>query len=441
MKQAKKMFLLMFTLVLVSIVIVGCGSNNTNNSNSDGNKDKSGDEQVTITVWDFYGSTTPIEPLIPAFEEEFPNIKVDFQSQPWDNYWEKLAAGATGGTLPDVATTGPMFAPQYTTYGIYTDVNPLSNGEVNGEKLQDVFSEGMLEAATIDDKLYAIPYDFDAYALFYRADLLEEEGLKPPTNWDEFIEVGQKITKDTDGDGKFDQYAFAVTADWPRWEPFLYGNGGSILNEDNTEAVFNSPEAVESLQFYADLVNKYEIAEYWSADAGNYVQGLQDGSIAMIMDGPYVMGLLKEGAPELEGKWGVASPVGNKEFGTHIGGTYLSIFESSENKEEAWKFVEFLSREENQVALYHTSGAAPAYLPAVEHDEVAVEDPYFSNQKPLTVFKDAVDSGKPNPIVAEWGEIAEILNLAIERAIIQDATPQEALDEAAEQVNEILANN
>src|SRR5699024_22707 len=262
---------------------------------------------------------------------------------PWDNFWDKMAAGASGGTLPDLATTGMMFAPQYTTYGIYADLTPLSNGEINGESLEDVYSEGMLDAATLNDELYAIPYDFDAYSLFYRKDILEEEGIDgPPTDWDELVEIGKKITKDTNGDGTIDQYAYAVRADWPRWEPFLYGNGGDILNEDNTEAIFNSPEGVEALQFYADLVNKYEIAEYWSEETGNYIQGLQDGSVAMVLDGPYVMGLLKEGAPDLEGKWGIAEPFENKEFGTHIGGTYLSIFETSENKEEAWKFIEFL---------------------------------------------------------------------------------------------------
>lgn len=443
-----KFITIIFAIVFMGIVISGCSNDGDTggdtkggtNGDADGDTNETDEKEVTITIWDNYGATTPIEPLIPAFEEEYPNIKVDFQAQPWDNFWDKMAAGASGGTLPDLATTGPMFAPQYTTYGVYADLNPLANGEINGEALEDVYSQGMLDAATLDGELYAIPYDFDAYSLFYRSDFFEEEGIEaPPTNWDELVEVGKKLTKDTDGDGKIDRYAYAVRADWPRWEPFLYGNGGDILNEDNTEAVFNSPEGVEALQFYADLVNKYEVAEYWSAETGNYIQGMLDGSVAMVMDGPYVMGLLKDGAPELEGKWGVASPIGNTEFGTHIGGTYLSIFEPSEHKEEAWKFIEFLSREESQVALYKTSGAAPAYLPAVSHDEVAEADPYFGGQAPLTIFKDTVDKGKPNPIVAEWGEIADILNLALEKAIIQESTPKEALDEAAAEVNELLA--
>lgn len=432
-KNFYKLLSLILVIGLPGIVFTGCG--NQSNGEDGGN-----DDSVTLTIWDFYGTTTPIQPLIPKFEEENPNIKIDFQAQPWENYWEKLAAGASGGTLPDLATTGLMWAPQYVDYGVYADLTPLSNGKINGEDIESVYSKGMLDAAEKEGRLYGIPYDFDAYALYYRKDLLEDAGVEnPPKNWNELVSEGKKLTKDTNGDGKTDQYAYVVQADWPKWEPFLYGNGGSILNEDNTEAVFNSPEGVEALQFYSDLVNKYGIAIYWSADQGNYISGMKDGTIAMAMDGPYVMGSLKESAPELDGSWGVAHPIENNQFGTHIGGTYLSIFENSEHKEEAWQFIEFLSREDNQIELYKTSGAAPAYLPAIQNEEINEPDPYFGNEKPLPVFKEVVEQGRPNPIVPEWQQIADILNNALEKAILEEATPKDALDEAAQKVNELLA--
>ncbi|GJM79185.1 hypothetical protein HMSSN139_16810 [Paenibacillus sp. HMSSN-139] len=55
------------------------------------------------------------------------------------------------------------------------------------------------------------------------------------------------------------------------------------------------------------------------------------------------------------------------------------------------------------------------------------------------MFKKAVENGKPNPIVSSWQEISQAISDAVAKAVMNEATPQEALDEAAEQVNQILA--
>jgi len=421
-------------------MLIGCSKTDVPGKSQDKGDENKGDKQVTITVWDYYGATTPIEPLISKFESENPTIKVEFQSQPWDNYWEKLAAGAAGGELPDVATTGLMWDPKYSILGVYADINELSGGKINDDTIQDVFSKGMLDAATTDKGLFGVPYDFDSYSLYYRDDLLKEEGLTgPPTNWSEMVEFGKKLTKDLDGDGKTDQYAFLVLPDWYHFEPFLYANGGDVLNADNTKAVFNSPEGVEALQFYSDLVNKHKVAVNWTPDQGTYVTGLKDGTIAMFQDGPYVMGLIKNSIPEHDGKWKIGSSLSNKQFGTHIGGTYLSVFEQSKYKEEAWKFIEFLSKEENATEVYTVSGAAPGYLPALESEKVNKPDPFFGDQVTLTEFKIAVEKGKSNPVVGDWMEISSIISDAVTEAILLEKTPQEALDIAAKKVDELLS--
>ncbi|MCT2195557.1 sugar ABC transporter substrate-binding protein [Paenibacillus sp. p3-SID1389] len=441
MKSKKLLSVMLLSMLLSVSALSGCsgGKEEAKPSGSEGNE-LGAQEQVTITVWDNYGATTPIKPLIPKFEEEFPNIKVDFQEQPWDNFWDKMAAAASGGETPDIATSGLMWNPKYTVFGLFADLNSLSGGKVNGQDIQAVYSEGMIEAATTDQGLFGIPYDFDSYSLYYRSDLLEEAGVSvPPSNWDELVEIGKKLTKDLDGDGKTDQYAFLVMPDWYHFEPFLYANGGKVLTDDNKQAAFNSPEGVEALQFYADLVNKHKIGINWTPDRGSYVAGLKDGTIAMFQDGPYVMGLIKNSNPEQEGKWRITDALSHKQYGTHIGGTYLSIFEKSEHKEEAWKFIEFLSREENAIQVYKTSGAAPGYLPALDSKEVNSPDPFFGNEVPMEVFKKAVENGKPNPIVSSWQEISQTISDAVVKVVMNEATPQEALDEAAEQVNLILA--
>ncbi|MNN45604.1 Lactose-binding protein precursor [compost metagenome] len=137
-----------------------------------------------------------------------------------------MAAAASGGETPDIATTGMMWNPKYTVFGLFADLNGLSGGKVNGNDINSVYSKGMIEAATTESGLFGVPYDFDAYSLYYRSDLLEEAGVTAaPKSWDELVEIGKKLTKDTDGDGKTDQFAFLVMPDWYHYEPFLYAKG------------------------------------------------------------------------------------------------------------------------------------------------------------------------------------------------------------------------
>src|SRR5699024_2393784 len=216
------------------------------------------DGPAQITVWDVYGASSPLDKVVPEFEQQHPNIDVELVKLPFDNLYDKLAAGATGGTLPDVATVGLLWAPQYTQLGIYADLSPYAEGEINGEPLEDVYPPGMIEGAIVDGSLYGIPYAFDAYSLYYREDMLAEAGSdEPPQTWEELVTKGKELTKDTNGDGKVDQYAFMSQLNWEHWEPFLRANGGDFLSEDNTQATFNSPEAVESLQFFSDLFNRH----------------------------------------------------------------------------------------------------------------------------------------------------------------------------------------
>lgn len=422
----KKIISVFFMISLSGALLLGCQS-----------QESSSDDSVTLTVWDSYGTTSPIKPLISKFEEENPNINIEFVPIPFDNFYDKLAVGATGGELPDVATTGIMWAPQYVEYDIYADLSQFANGEINGNDINKVFSKGMLDAAKKDGKLHGIPYDFDSYALYYRKDLLKEAGVEnPPKNWDEFVSIGKQLTKDKNGDGKIDQYAFMSQLTWEHWEPFLRANGGKFLNDDRTKAVFNSPEAIESLRFFSDLFNKHQIAIPWTAERGQPTKGLKKELFAMFINGPWFMGLMEENAPEQSGKWEVAKPLEKKQMGTHIGGTYLSAFKKSEHKKEAWKFIEFLLKEENAKNMYPDAG--PAYLPASEE---LSEDPdeYFGGTKPLETFNQVVKKGKPNPIVSEWQEITLEIEEAIESVVISEKDPKKELDKAAEEVNKLLA--
>lgn len=421
-----KKVLLGIVLVL-SLVLSACGGGKTTTGDT---PTQSGDEKVTITVWDYYGEATPIKPIIEGFQKENPNITINYESLDWSTTLEKLNVVMTGGTPPDVVTIDMTWLPKYAALGAFADLNKLSGGKLNGVDWKDAYTAGALESITYQDQTVAALYDFDVYALYYRADLFEQKGLSVPTTWAELKEVSKKLAEG-------DKYKYQWLAETFHGSQWIFENGGSLLSADNKSVAFNSPEAVDAIQFYADLLTD-QSAIYWGVDQGERIQGIKDGRIAMFSDGPYNMGIMKSAAPEMAGQWRVALHPAGTQSGSYLGGTGLVIPAQSKQQEAAWKFIEYAMRVENQIGVYKYAGAAPALTAALQSPEVNSADPYFGGQKVFDVFLEAMKTAKHFPYVRQWGDIDVIFNTAMEKIGLGQATVKEALDEAATAATEAL---
>jgi len=388
---------------------------------------QSSNTPVTLTVWDFYGDSTPIKPLLPAFEAANPGIKVNFVATGWDGFWQKLPIAISSGEVPDVVTTGLMWAPEYKVSGAYLDLMTVSGGMLNGQPFDKVLPKGHLDAARDGAKVYGLPYDLDAYALYYRSDLLKAAGVTAiPTNWNDLAAALKKAS-----DPAHEVYGLEFDPSWNSWDPFLYYFGGQYIDQ-NGKAAFNSPEAVASIKYMQKLVD--------DKDRGDLTSGIKSGTIASFYNGPYMMGVVRTGAPELSGKWNIAMlPTdGGKAFGTHIGGVHLSIMAQSKHPAEAWKLMQFLFTQQNQVAVYKTSGAVPGLLAALDDPALNAPDPYFNNQAAISIFKTTAGMGRPNPLVKQWTKMADIINNALMAVFTSDVDVQGTLDQAVADCNALL---
>jgi len=430
-------FVILLSVCLL-VTLVGCAPKAAPATPAPTSPPAAEQEVTTIKVWDYYGSATPLQPeVLAAFEQENPDIKVQYESLNWDSMFEKLSVALTAGTAPDVATVDMTWVPTWASLGGFTELDSFSGGKLNGVPFAEAFTAGALEAMSYEGKVVTILEDFDVYCLYYRADIFEQKGLQAPTNWDELVEVGQKLAEDTNGDGTPDKYLYGYWPDTFRWSQFLYENGGSILNADNTKAVFNSPEGVEATQFFVDMVNKYAFA--FNIGEEPFIQLLKDGRIAMFSDGPYMMGVLKDGAPEMAGQWKVARHPYKVNPGSYLGGTGLVIPTGAANKEAAWRFIEFATRLENAVGVYKYSGAAPGLKAALESPEVSVADPYFGDQVTLPLFLEATETAHHFPYIRQWNEVPTNVEEAVTAVLLGEQTAQEALDAAATAVDALLA--
>ncbi len=195
-------------------------------------------QKVTITLWDYYGEATPLKPLVAPFMAANPDITIDYQALDWDTTNQKLDVVLTGGTPPDVVTIDMTWLPKLAALGAFTDLKALSGGKLNGVAWADSYTPGGLEAITYNNKIVAALYDFDTYALYYRADLFQQKGLQVPKTWDELLAVAKQLHEG-------DKYYYEFDADTFHGSQWIYENGGSLMSADNKTVVFNSPEAVQ----------------------------------------------------------------------------------------------------------------------------------------------------------------------------------------------------
>jgi ABC-type glycerol-3-phosphate transport system substrate-binding protein len=380
-------------------------------------------EPVTITVWDYYGEATPVKPLVAPFEASHPNIKIDYQSLDWDTTFEKLNVVLTGGTPPDVVTVDMTWIPGFASLNAFADLKTLGGGMLNGVPWDQAFTPGGLDAITFDGKIIAALYDFDTYALYYRSDLFEQKGIQVPSNWDELEAAAKSLAEG-------EKYLYEFDADTFHGSQWIYENGGELLNADNTQVVFNSPEAVEAITFNAKLLQE-GVAIDWTEDQGERIQGVKDGRIAMFSDGPYYMGIMKSAAPEMAGMWKVALHPYSVQPGSYLGGTGLAIPSSASNQEAAWEFIQYAMELQNQIGVYTYAGAAPALTTALSSPEVNIEDPYFGGEKAFDVFLQTMKTATHFPYVSSWSDIDGYFTTAMQEIALGDKTVQQALDEAA----------
>jgi ABC-type glycerol-3-phosphate transport system substrate-binding protein len=160
----------------------------------------------------------------------------------------------------------------------------------------------------------------------------------------------------------------------------------------------------------------------------------------MFTDGPYYMGIMKSGAPEMAGKWGVALAPYSKEPGSYLGGTGLSIPVNAPHPQEAWDFIQFMERPENATKIFTIAGAAPGLTAALESPKVDKPDPYFTDQNTLPVFLKAMSTAHHFPYVSQWDSIQSTIDNGLATAFLGKASPQDALNSAAQKVDDELSS-
>jgi multiple sugar transport system substrate-binding protein len=368
-----------------------------------------------------------------------PNIKIQFVGVNYNDYPTKLVTVATSHTVPDVFASGPELATKIQSLGIADNLTPIL-----GSKFISGFDKNDISESYVGGQLQYVPYYTIPMSLIYRTDLFKAAGLTAPTTWTEFVTDAEKLTVDTNGDGKTDQWGFAMvgTADGSggsRFVPVLRSFGAQELEKSSNgtwESGIDTKQGIAALQLWGDLVNKYKVVPPGALSTGypDAVNEMASNKAAMIISGTNGIGGILAEAPQLKGKLATAAlpaAPGVKPV-TVLGQLGWSISKTSKNKAAAAEYIKFFLSKSNQIAWTEATGRLATRTDAL--DSPQLKDPAYAGAAASTKY--AINL----PQVPYYSNV-QIDAATAYQAVISGTPAAQAAKNAASKINQEVANN
>lgn len=360
---------------------------------------------IQFASWGSQSEVAIIKPILAQFEQENPDIKVDFVHIP-QNYFQKIHLLFASNLAPDVVFINNLYLPIYANAGV---LEKVKSDETSFYLLPFTFYPKALEALSYKGRLYAIPRDISNLVVYYNKDLFAKYGVPIPSKYwtfDDLLMIAQKLTKDTNNDGLTDVWGISFDEEPLFYLPYLMSEGGGILSDDTNSVITNSPESQKGLHFYADLRNKYHVAPTKSESASaTMAQMFLQEKLAMQVSGKWLVPKYREDA---KFAWNVINfPNGDKGSVVPLDASGWAIAKSSKHKEEAMKLIEFLSSKDSIEKIAKSGLIVPARMDVAEGDFLSSQ----SEKSPQNaqVFIDVIKTSKPTPVSVNYNEVLDDL--------------------------------
>lgn len=434
----KKIPALMLALVML-LSLVACASGDTSTPVDDASTPAADAPDATDATGGENGDTVTLrwlnkcesdaeaeiwQQLADNVTAEYPNIVINIENTDWTSYWTKLPVELASGNAPD------LLYMHFSRASDYKDsMLPLSSYIAEDEDLDlDDFYTGILDCFTFDEEVYAFPYDFGPYILYYNKDLFDAYGVEYPdneTDWDEYLEICEKLSVD----GNYGT-VFCSSCDY--YMPQVLSLGGEIINESG-EFDITGQETVSALQTLADLINVQNYAPQ-IADTANTVwnwEQFEAGNIGMLIDGPWCVTNVINYCDFNVGYTTV--PAANTHV-TTINGSGIAASKDTAHPEEAYLALASLTGTAAQQILAEAGRALPS--------RGSVRDYYYqasAEQEGLEqAIKDSIEIGIPYYVTENFSEVSTILNSGMDVVFAGEATAEEAAADIQAQVDAVL---
>ncbi len=370
------------------------------------------------------------------------------QIDPANYYMEKVIVQSVAGIGPDLFDAAGVYVlDRFAESGIALDLSDLA--KKHGFDASRTWP-GAAKSIMIGDRQYAFPAGVYANVIFYNKALFDRYGVAyPPRDmtWDEFVSIGRKLTrKKPDGRGYECFGAMNIY-----WYELVLQAGGQLFSPDGLQCRMDSPEALEAIQFYHDLMFKHHImptpAEEatisgeggWGAGGGTRWFGAQ--RVAMIRTSRWGLITFRQ-YDSLKGRIGVCHQPYLRRKTALVTARLVAINRNSRHVDEAVKFLEFLTTPEFNSQVARAADFLPP-VPAFARTKDFLHDPSYPQETFNDVFVEAIDRGV-SPEVSPFVSPLDALQAIMEQLDLVTGgskTPADACRDMTRSVNGLIFKN
>ncbi len=387
----------------------------------------SGEVKLTVAGW----SSSPaedalVQQALNQFMQQNPNIKVVWQVIPGD-YPTKMRANVASGNVPDVFYLQPGMAQEYIKSGKLLNLSPYMDRD--HVPASDFYASLMQPFDCADGTVFGIAKDWNSLGLFYNKTMFQQAGLGDPSNWtwNDLQNAAQKLTKGN-------VHGIALPPDASRWGAFLFADGGQMLSNDGKQAAFNSQQGIDAATFYTSFqlnhtgVRPGDVGAGWDGDAFGKQQ------VAMTFEGGWMIPFMTQSFPNVQ--YGIApvpmAPNGKR--GNLLYTNAWAAYSGTKYPDAAWKLIKFLTAAGHQGDVLHDGFALPTI-------KSLANDPYFQQNPGVAVLQQGADYGHADFYGAADSQIHTELGNALQSIMLGKASVQDALNTAAQNVNNWIQEN
>lgn len=372
--------------------------------------------------------------LIEEFEQQNPDIRIEFQHEPYSGYNQKMLTRMAGGNPPDIFHSPASALPIYVTEGFLAPLDSY----LEGTDIKETWNPFQATTCELEGQTYCLLVLAQGHVLGYNAAMFEAAGIEgPPTNAEELLAAAEALTIQ-DASGVTVQYGFAFPT-VPHSGVFHVATG--FLFEYDPEVEWVNPDgsiprdaitfALETMSQLVDIG-----AVPLGIDNNAKRQFFMEGRAAMMTEGPFIEGYIAEANPDVRPHLRVA-PLPH-DGPSHGGASNVLGIPSGiapERQEAAWRFLELLSSPEWQLKFAEIAGQPPVRQGVLTESVMAAQPNMELYVRAAEEARERFPTAVPPDRHSELQQL--IIDLILDVAV-QDRPIPEALDAFESAVQELL---
>jgi multiple sugar transport system substrate-binding protein len=391
-----------------------------------------GQTSLRLTFWGDLADLPTWNAGLDQFKEVQPTIAIQWENTPWTEYWTKLQTEMAAGTPPDVTGMVSMYAQQYIRQDSLLALDEYIARDSEEVDVDDFWAP-IMEAYRWDGKTYAFPYDLSTMLLMYNKKLFDDAGVPYPTGewtWDAFLEACTKLTKEGQWGYQLPSFDWTIHA-------WLSTNKAEFISADGKQCRLDTPEAIETVQFLADLRNEHRVAPS-PAEQGD-IPLFETGKVAITWGNPEAVQnfATRIGPPRDNPKfqWDVALIPKKQQNGNALAGGSFAISKGTSNPDQAWTFLKFYT---SAPLLESMVGRPSRGIPgrrSVAQSLVTPENPEHQQ-----FFLDVIEyPGTDVLAIPTYQQAIDIMRKYLDQVMLGQMTAADGMPKVVAELNPVLA--